>query len=395
MEQCHKKVCIRVSLHSFLWHLKTFSKTLASQILVWNCQSWLHGCWFHFYRNLTKNNRSIINPSWLSPILLKRTCMPLINHQNDRSFQIQINPSQWSPIPLKMTRIHRSRFHWKSDFSSAHWKQPMGLLLTELIRLSKCSFLGANTYLAQKHISSPLPRKHLASLLSKHQPTHSGLQRRWSWVWVLHYILDVFGDWHSCNWKLIRSFTSFRLNFISKAHKIVASGFIERKKSPDEVAVDVKSALNEYNYIFEMYDMTKVFWIIMILNLSLTETLQGHTFWTLQAPSHSTNPLNVFWEEIEQEWSTVNDQLSPSNLCWNACGYNCVCMLSCEFSIQISQFTIDMRLYTGRFIMHCKNGKQASSYRQISLLMRPFQFFKTICEDLPHGHGHCPQNGHS
>ncbi len=39
MEQPHKKVCIRVSLHSFLWCLKTFSKTLASQILVWNCQS--------------------------------------------------------------------------------------------------------------------------------------------------------------------------------------------------------------------------------------------------------------------------------------------------------------------------------------------------------------------
>ncbi len=95
------------------------------------------------------------------------------------------------------------------------------------------------------------------------------------------------------------------------------------------------------------------------------------------------------------EWSTINDQLSLSNLCWNAHGYNCICMLSCEFSIHISQFTIDMRLYTGRFIMHCKNGKQVSSYRWISLLMRPFRFFKTICEDLPHGHGHHPQNGHS
>ena len=57
----------------------------------------------------------------------------------------------------------------------------------------------------------------------------------------------------------MRSLTLFRLNFISKACKIVMSGFIERKKLADEIAMDVKAALNEYNYIFEIYNITKVF----------------------------------------------------------------------------------------------------------------------------------------
>ena len=37
------------------------------------------------------------------------------------------------------------------------------------------------------------------------------------------------------------------------------SGFIKRKKLVDRIAVDVKAALNEYNYIFETNDITKVF----------------------------------------------------------------------------------------------------------------------------------------
>ena len=57
----------------------------------------------------------------------------------------------------------------------------------------------------------------------------------------------------------MRSLTLLRSNFISKACKIVMSGFIERKKLVDEISVDVKVALNEYNYIFETYDITKVF----------------------------------------------------------------------------------------------------------------------------------------
>ena len=57
----------------------------------------------------------------------------------------------------------------------------------------------------------------------------------------------------------MRSLTSFRSNFISKACEIVTSGFIERKKLADEIVVDVKAALNEYNYIFETNDITKVF----------------------------------------------------------------------------------------------------------------------------------------
>ena len=57
----------------------------------------------------------------------------------------------------------------------------------------------------------------------------------------------------------MRSIASFRLNFISKAHEIVMSGFIKRKKLADKISVDVKAALNEYNYMFETYNITKVF----------------------------------------------------------------------------------------------------------------------------------------
>ena len=57
----------------------------------------------------------------------------------------------------------------------------------------------------------------------------------------------------------MRSLTSFRSNLISKACEIVTSGFIKRKKLADKIAMDVKVALNEYNYIFETNGITKVF----------------------------------------------------------------------------------------------------------------------------------------
>ena len=76
---------------------------------------------------------------------------------------------------------------------------------------------------------------------------------------MLYPSLHIFGGQHSHNGKLMRSIASFRLNFISKAHEIVMSGFIKRKKLADKIAMDVKVALNGYNYIFETYDITKVF----------------------------------------------------------------------------------------------------------------------------------------
>ena len=74
----------------------------------------------------------------------------------------------------------------------------------------------------------------------------------------------------------MRSLTSFRSNLISNACEIVTSGFIKRKKLADKIAMDVKVALNEYNYIFETY---KGFQITIILK-SLTKlckcTHSGH-----------------------------------------------------------------------------------------------------------------------
>ena len=97
MEQPHKKVCIRVLLHSFLWCLKTFSKTLASQILVWNCQSQLHGCWFHFIGTWQKTTEvSLIHLDWAQYFQRGLACPSIIKTtEASKSESIHLNRAQY------------------------------------------------------------------------------------------------------------------------------------------------------------------------------------------------------------------------------------------------------------------------------------------------------------